>query len=98
MTDLEILKGMRELLAEPEHWTQGWFARDKYGMQCQPASKEAVCFCLTGASIRVSGEFKPPLSLRILLPEHMFDFNDRHSHAEVIAKLDEAIALEESHA
>ncbi len=30
-------------------WTQQWFARDKNGERCDEESREATCWCVTGA-------------------------------------------------
>lgn len=42
-----------ELLEDPNHWTQGTYARNKYGDQAISYSDEATCFCLLGAIYRV---------------------------------------------
>ncbi|MEE9481805.1 hypothetical protein [Methylobacterium ajmalii] len=48
----EILNKMESLLAKPEAWTQGVWARDKNGEPIEPTSDGATCFCLHGARRR----------------------------------------------
>jgi hypothetical protein len=38
-----------QLLDSPEKWTQGVFARDKHGWECDWRSEEAVRWCVKGA-------------------------------------------------
>lgn len=40
---------IHELLRKPESWTQGFSARDSDGCPRTSHSKEAVCWCLSGA-------------------------------------------------
>lgn len=49
MTPHEILVDARALLTDPEHWTQGTFARDRRGYPVSAASENAVCWCTYGA-------------------------------------------------
>jgi hypothetical protein len=43
----KLQRGLKRL--ETKGWTQGWFARDKYGVRVEPTSPKAVCFCVLGA-------------------------------------------------
>ena len=49
----EVLVRAHELIALPEHWTKGTYARNSSGMSVFPKAADAVCFCATGALLRV---------------------------------------------
>ena len=89
MTTLEILKAARELLAVPERWTKGVSAKDKAGFFIDRKSEAAHSFCIVGAIGRSNIDYDS------------FDlayWNDapERTHAEVLARFDEAIVkLEE---
>ena len=55
MNTLEVLRGMRELLSDPARWTKQVHARDANGREVPPKHSEAVCWCLDGAMLKVSG-------------------------------------------
>lgn len=95
MTPLETLKAARDLISDPARWTQGWFAKNAHGENVHSFSENAVCFCALGALDRTHNAtlaIKDRLQ-RHLPPEHnISSFNDTHTHAEVIALFDAAIA------
>jgi len=35
--------------ADPQRWTQDWYAHDAKGFDCDATAPEAVCWCLRGA-------------------------------------------------
>lgn len=41
-----------ELLAKPENWTKGSFAKDKHERLVHPTSQDATCYCLIGALVK----------------------------------------------
>jgi hypothetical protein len=96
MTDLEIIKGARELISDPERWGQGWYAHDKKGDWADFASDSACRWCAMGAIRKQanSGDDRDCLHLYRLLSGNfsLNRFNDTHTHAEVIALFDAAIA------
>ncbi len=49
MTGKQVLQDARKLLTDPDHWTQGVDARTNEGISCSIFSKNARCFCLSGA-------------------------------------------------
>lgn len=97
MTSTEILIKARELIADPAHWTQGELARNDVGAYRHPLALEAVCFCSIGALERAAnGEYddayyQARARLRGTLNRCIASFNDTHTHAQVLAKFDEAI-------
>lgn len=93
MTTVEFLRAARALIESPETWTQlRLYANGRYcavgalmavpGLQSRCEADMALQGVLAGM-----GE-EPALSL----------FNDRHSHGEVLALFDRAIAYEEAKA
>jgi hypothetical protein len=97
---LDILKRARARIADPEHWTQGEEARDAAGRPTDEGGPDAVRRCAF-AAIWVEekpGELpegnRPWEVLQALAaPQCLSTFNDTHSHAEVLALFDRAIAL-----
>ena len=92
---------MRELLTPPERWTKGAYARDSKGRIIFGDDKKAVCFCTIGAHQHVLGDGDSWYSDDV---DSMFErigiqivseWNDDPSttHADILAKLDEAIAV-----
>jgi len=51
-----ILIRARELIYDPEHWTQMAFARDVIGASCEPENKYAASWCARGAVRRAAHE------------------------------------------
>ncbi|WP_454287233.1 DUF6197 family protein [Rhizobium arsenicireducens] len=90
-----LLTKALELIRDPDHWTQGQFARDAAGQKVSINSPSATCFCSIGAVLVLA----PPTSLEdeaLLLLEAQLTtsiatFNDTHTHAEVIAVWERAI-------
>jgi hypothetical protein len=98
MTPLETLKAARQLISDPAKWTQGAQSRDKLGHPYAFDTDKAVCWCALGAIERVAGRysserFEASTKLRSISPKGLvIDFNDTHTHAEVLALFDAAIA------
>jgi hypothetical protein len=103
MTPLETLKAARQLITDPAKWTQGWFALNANGDRTFGASQQAVCWCALGAI----DKFDPPnfFDLPNAQAKDKFErfclskneqgvshYNDTHTHAEVLALFDAAIA------
>lgn len=107
MSTLDILVGARALIASPENWTQGRLAETADGKFVFPKEPIAARFCALGATVHVRGGH---LNLDVLArldaevpaefcglsrdTEKVSLFNDTHSHAEVLALFDRAIAAE----
>ncbi|WP_037500667.1 DUF6197 family protein [Sphingomonas jaspsi] len=58
----DLLIRVREILADPEHWTKDSFARDDNGYFIDPTEPVARCFCLDGALIRAAHELHPEVN------------------------------------
>ena len=101
MDTVEILEKARELISDESRWTQGSYAKDEKGEGTLPWREEAVCFCALGA-IKKAGNFhddcsEPAIFLGRVLRDDMGlhsvdEYNDSHSHADVLALFDRAIA------
>ena len=94
MTTLETLKAARAKIAEESNWTQMVLARDGNAIPVAVTSPNATSWCLDGALQLVSDEdesYKAYLFLCSLVPDPVY-FNDNHTHAEVLALFDKAIA------
>jgi len=90
----ELLKQAKSLIEDEEHWCCGVFARDKSGNPCTPRSQKAVAWCSTGA-LQNKSFSEVYAEARLLLRKHMgmsvIQFNDSHTHEEVIKAWDAAI-------
>lgn len=104
-TVVQILKDARALIADEENWTQCFRALDGEGKIIDERSRYACKFCSVGAIARVSaGSGADEMAVRDLLRKSLTgghtitSFNDTHTHAEVLALFDRAIARAESEA
>lgn len=105
MDKLTILKGTRELLSDESRWTQRSYARRADGVGTGVFNSKASCWCLVGAADKVAldlyhvdrlDDVLDSLRAEIGVGESLTRFNDSHSHAEVLALLDRAIARAEA--
>lgn len=100
MTVKEVLIAARAKIADPAHWTQFEYARRISGFGVSPESTYAECWCAIGALASVVGDTAraeksaPYNALLDAMGEDVDNFNDTHTHAEVLAKFDEAIAAQ----
>lgn len=98
MTPLETLKAARDLISDPARWTQGWLARDASKNVSYIGAENAACWCSMGALFHVDGPYRPNSDLAIKLlsaaigGKSVVRYNDTHTHAEVLALFDAAIA------
>ena len=92
MNTHEILKAARAKIERPECWTQESLRRDACGQPC--GRREAVCWCSMGAIYDTTllgvadGAFS---ALKSVCGDNIADFNDTHTHAEVLEAFDKAI-------
>jgi hypothetical protein len=94
---LSIYKAARAKISDEKNWTQNAYARNTQGDIVSYSSSEAVCFCALGAlkSIR-SLEFDDIQLLEEECNYSIEEFNDTHTHAEILAAFDRAIVKLES--
>ena len=99
LTKLQVLVGMRHLLTKPESWVKGFDALSKEDNSVAPESKEATKFCLVGAKLHVTGGKNVGYLTQDLFPDlgcvAVWNDDACRTHAEVLQKLDEAIARQE---
>lgn len=96
----EMLRAARALIDTPEKWTQRQFAKDAAGHTIDFVNPDAVCFCACGALRRlhgINGRVERVLADAMSSPSgevaavRIVNFNDTHTHAEVLAAFDRAI-------
>lgn len=51
---VEVLREARELISDPERWTWGYFAYDAKGNMVEAREISAVCWCASGAILKVT--------------------------------------------
>lgn len=100
MTTLKALKSARKKIESPINWIQGEYAKNIFDSKVGPTGKNAFCFCAIGALCSVTRKgawtvvLDPAFSAlqSTIGVEPVHEFNDSHTHAEVLAAFDEAIA------
>lgn len=99
MKTSEILIAAKALIDTPEKWTRGSFARDSENYHVDFYSKDAVCYCSLGALYKSQQgihSLEAALAKRHLwyaAGESIAEYNDTHTHPEVMAVWDKAIEL-----
>lgn len=97
MTPVEELVAAREIIFSPQNWTKGVLARDAHGVEVDPFSEDAVCFCAYGALAKVRGKLDSwsdhlsRASWEINLTPPSF-LNDGTDHPTVLRMFDLAIS------
>lgn len=104
---LRLLKRTRDIIADEAHWCQHVSALDMYGYPTSSLADDAGQFCLMGAMRKALGYVVSPLELApvyqavraVLVSDdddadtfRLSEFNDTHTHAEVLSALDAAIS------
>jgi hypothetical protein len=108
ITPLTELLRARKIIENRRHWTRGVAARDRKGIPVTPDDPGASCWCVLGALFRVSADAKQPSTIiagkkvQLIKSWHLIEaaagtdrlaeFNDTHSHHEVLDLIDRAIA------
>jgi hypothetical protein len=86
------LERVYALIEKPEAWTTEYHARDKNGICVDPHSKKAVCWCIDGAFQKCGlSILQTEVALGLPRIGDAPDFNDSHTHSEVLALLKAAI-------
>lgn len=100
---ISLLKGARSTISTASQWTQEGYARDASGNDVPPARVDAVCWCAVGA-LYAENRGTRGSALRIAIDaiantvggefgEHsVVDYNDHHTHEEVLSALDITIS------
>jgi hypothetical protein len=94
-----VIETARALIATPQTWTQGEFARDASGNPVSWRSPEAARFCLWGALNRAAYDMTGDRRQSITLADHaaralrngvtsLSGTNDKGTHADVLAVFD----------
>lgn len=95
-----VLTKARELIADPDNWTQGEYARDARWRSVNPLHPEAVRWCAWGAMCRAKNTLAVDYDMGAfgrLAPRGgsilsaLMNFNDNSTHAEVLDLFDTAI-------
>jgi hypothetical protein len=92
----EILIKAKEVIVDPKNWIQRSYALDKDNNTLYGSDKNSICFCSIGAIQKVLGRNKLNKAenfLREAAGGNMVDYNDNHSHSEVMEVWDKAIEL-----
>ena len=89
----ESLRRVRKRIEKLENWTRVTMARDKNGELTDPRSPLAITWCLLGALAKEQVDCMTVWdALRKQSGEYGISyFNDSHTHAEVLALVDETI-------
>lgn len=103
---LEALKSARDLLSDPKHWTQDWYAKNAAGRGVDPAGAQATCWCVRGAVVRFTRchlaakpafvELAATLGSQDYHDVECWNDNPERTHAEVLGLFDTTIARLES--
>ena len=101
----EILIEAKKKIYTPEKWTASTLARDSKNQEVDFDSKNAVCFCSIGAlkvefhekNIPNSTWYSCIKALSGTMDVGAALFNDVHTHEEVMAAWDKAIAATQAH-
>ena len=104
MKPSELLTKAKDVIADPKHWTKGWYAHNADGFDVGSCKPEAVCWCSLGALEKVAHE-ENTCSLELEAAKYLIkvsrefgcsdipDLNDHSSHETVMKAWDKAIKL-----
>lgn len=101
MQTYDVIRRTRDLLQNPDNWTQGTDARDESGTACEAHLSCAVQFCVTGAMKHVGANWDNRKAARLLLEQtaiylgfdhfHVENFNDNQPHENVLKMLNQGL-------
>jgi hypothetical protein len=99
-----IMERAREVIADPEHWCRGSFARGRGGVSVSVGDVSARRYCAIGAiilaALEITGdtsrarELACSVATKISETGSLVVVNDHQGHAAVLALFDKAIASE----
>lgn len=99
----QLLMSAKALIQDPNNWTQHVLARDGRNNLVSIASDDACKYCAEGAAMKVTAHSEGHIweqvryALYIALPlsaGSVVAYNDTHTHEEVLALFDRAIAAQ----
>lgn len=99
MKPSDILIKALQFIEKPENWTQGAYARDIFGNDVGSQNHpSAFCFCSVGALRKASPSdyigYRDAYNTLVKATAFRIpDFNDTHTHEEVLAMFKKAIKL-----
>ena len=102
MKPSEALRKARKLITQEEAWIRGLYAEDDRGNALYGNEPGAIKFCAVGAMQHIndsrvfSGQFPESVFLKDAMGSHIAEFNNSHTHAEVLNAFDRAIVLAEA--
>lgn len=101
MSAAQVLKHALSLISEPNAWVRNAMAVDAFGLEVDPKSEKAKCFCMVGALQRVpSSTAEYGAAIRLLRSacngQSIYDFNDTHGHPAVTKAMKRAIRAAET--
>jgi hypothetical protein len=94
-----VLRAAADLLAKPGGWNQRWVSADAQGNPVGLRSDEAVCFCIYGATMRVSPDLYDDavLALRRVHPlPSIWNEDRRRTQEEAVTFVRKAADLAEA--
>ena len=93
MKTSEILIKAKEVIVDPANWTQGQYARNSNMDITSATDENATCFCSIGALLRIGG-FNCDLRMQLsqYADGNIAEYNDTHTHEQVMEVWDKAIA------
>ncbi len=96
MRPVDILIAARAKIADPKHWIQKVMARLSDGTATSAFDPCATCWCSAGVigSLTAGDSSTQYQAIRLLshaMGDNLVEFNDSHTHAEVLAAFDKAI-------
>jgi hypothetical protein len=97
-TTLSLLKAGKAVIYKEKNFVKGYYAIDKDGLEVSSGSSSACKFCSMGALASVAvNDYLLPSAFKALVKVmgSISKYNDNHTHAEVLAKWDEAILNEQ---
>ncbi len=95
----QALTDARALITPVAQWTQGELALNNDGHAVNSKDKTAICWCAAGSIRKVSNtdyEFTASFNfLKVYIltgAQYIADYNDNHTHTEILQLFDTAIA------
>lgn len=96
----EVLIKAKAVIADPEHWTKGAYAKREDGTVIVPTAHSAHCFCALGAVRRVEksrgvlySEVGNYLNMAAAMPVDQFNDSEFTTHPMILGVFDDAIKM-----